>query len=104
MSIVTKPFNDIQVHFKHNYPIVLLLFFITIHSFFMNGYSHVSRNLTVGLYVDAIESRIDSSLFKNSLYVQALKEKETRLSLLDDLAPSIFSKMDLETVSLVQWF
>jgi hypothetical protein len=81
----------------------LILLFITAHSFLMNGFSHVNRYLTVGLYVDPISAKIDPSLFRNSLYVQSVEGKKARLSLMHNLSPSIFRHADLETFAIAQW-
>ena len=89
---------------KHKIKIVLILLLITIHSFLMNGFSHVSRSLNVATYVIPMISQSDPSLFRNSLYVQSLKEKNARLSLMHDLSPYIIRNVDLETFSLIQWF
>jgi hypothetical protein len=45
----------------------------------------------------------DPSLFQKSLYVQSVKEKNARLSLMHDLMPSLLRNVDLETFSLIQW-
>jgi hypothetical protein len=96
------------MHFKNiritNFQAILILLFITLHSFLMNGYAHVNRYLTVGLYVNPIEARIDPTLFRNSLHVQSALKNKIRLSLIDSLSPQIFSNVDLETVSIFQWF
>ncbi len=81
----------------------LILLFITAHSFLMNGYSHVNRYLTVGLYLDPIAAKIDPGLFRNSLYTQSVEGKKARLSLLHNLSPHIFRHVDLETFSIIQW-
>jgi hypothetical protein len=69
----------------------------------MNGFSHVNRYLTVGLYVDPIAAKLDPSLFRNSLYVQSVEGKKARLSLMHNLSPHIFRHVDLETFAIVQW-
>ena len=83
--------------------VVLILLFITPHSFLMNGFSHVNRYLTVGLYVDPIAAKLDPSLFRNSLYTQSVEGKKARLSLMHNLSPSIFRHVDLETFAILQW-
>ena len=83
--------------------VVLILLFITLHSFLMNGFSHVNRYLTVGLYVDPIAAKLDPSLFRNSLYTQSVEGKKARLSLMHNLSPSIFRHVDLETFAILQW-
>ncbi len=89
---------------SNKFLIFLLLLFITMHSFVMNGYFHTNRFSTVGLYVNPIRARIDPSLFRNSLHVQSSMKNKIRLSILDDLSPHIFRTVDLETVSVIQWF
>ena len=81
----------------------LILLFITAHSFLMNGFFHVNRYLTVGLYVDPISAKLDPSLFRHSLYTQSVEGKKARLSLMHNLSPSIFRHVDLETFSIAQW-
>ena len=90
-------------HIKHKIQIVLILLLITIHSFLMNGYSHVSHLLNVATYATPIVAKSDPSLFRNSLYVQSLKEKNARLSLMHDLSPYFLRNFDLENFSLIQW-
>ncbi len=82
---------------------LFILLLITVHSFLINGYFYSSRFLTVATYVDPIAAECDPSLFRNSLYVQSLKEKNARLSLLHDLGAHLFCDVDLETISLIQW-
>ena len=84
--------------------IVLILLLITIHSFLMNGFSHVSRSLNVATYVTPIVAQSDPSLFRKSLYVKSLKEKNARLSLIHDLYPNFLRNVDIENYSLIQWF
>jgi len=81
----------------------LILLFITAHSFLMNGFFHVNRYLTVGLYVDPIAAKLDPSLFRHSLYTQSVEGKKARLSLMHNLSPSIFRHVDLETFAIAQW-
>jgi hypothetical protein len=83
---------------------LVILLLITIHSFLINGYFYSSRTLTVATYVDPIAAACDPTLFRNSLYVQSLQEKNARLSLLHDLSVHLFCRADLETISLIQWF
>jgi hypothetical protein len=82
---------------------LFILLLITVHSFLINGYFYSSRFLTVATYVDPIAAECDPTLFRNSLYVQSLKEKNARLSLLHDLSSHLFCDADLETISLIQW-
>ena len=87
----------------HTVQSVLILLFITAHSFLMNGYFHANRFLNVAAYLAPIAAKCDPTLFRNSLYVRSLEEKSARLSLLHDLSPSILCDVDLERLSLVQW-
>ena len=82
----------------------LILLVITVHSFLMNGFFHASRVLNVATYVTPIVAQSDPSLFHKSLYVQSLKDKSARLSLMHDLTPSVISRIDFETFALIQWF
>ncbi len=82
---------------------MLLLLVITVHSLLMNGFFHASRVLNVATYVTPIIAQSDPTLFQNSLYVQSLKGKSARLSLMHDLTPSIISRVDFETFALTQW-
>jgi hypothetical protein len=84
--------------------ILPILLVITVHSFLMNGFFHSSRVLNVATYVTPIVAQSDPSLFNQSLYVQSLKEKSARLSLMHELTPSIISRVDFETFALIQWF
>jgi hypothetical protein len=70
----------------------------------MNGFFHASRVLNVATYVTPIVAQSDPSLFHQSHYVQSLKEKSARLSLMHELTPSIISSVDFETFALIQWF
>ena len=69
---------------------ILLLLLFTAHSFLMNGHKQVYRYLTVGTYVDPIAADADPSLFKNSIYVQAVKRTNVRLNVIYDLYPWIY--------------
>jgi hypothetical protein len=80
--------------------IVLLLF--TAHSFLMNGHKHVYNRLTVGTYVDPIAADADPSLFKNSIYVQAVKRTNVRLNVIYDLYPWVYKHFDFETFAIIQ--
>jgi hypothetical protein len=46
----------------------------------MNGHYLVHKRLTVGTYLDPLNAKADPSLFKNSLYVQAVNRTNVRLS------------------------
>lgn len=89
---------------SHTLLTVILLLLITVHSLLMNGFSHSSRFLNVATYAMPIRAQSDPTLFRNSLYVQSLKEKNARLSLMHELIPVLMGKGDLETFSLIQWF
>jgi hypothetical protein len=81
---------------------LLLCMFLTIHSFAMNGHSHVYRELNIGTYVDPIIAKADPSFFKNSLYVQAVKRTGVRLSLFYDASDFIVNNFDFETFIIIQ--
>ena len=87
----------------HTVTTILILLAITLHSFFMNGFFHASRFLNVATYTTPLVAESDPSLFQQSLYVQSLKEKSARLSLMHDLMPSLLRHIDLETFALIQW-
>jgi hypothetical protein len=57
----------------------------------------------VATYTTPLVAESDPSLFQKSLYVQSLKEKSARLSLMHDLMPPLLRHVDLETFSLIQW-
>jgi hypothetical protein len=57
----------------------------------------------VATYTTPLVAYSDPSLFQKSLYVQSLKEKNARLSLMHDVMPSLLRHVDLETFSLIQW-
>jgi hypothetical protein len=75
---------------------------ITLHAFLMNGYYYQSRQLTVGTYLSSIFAKVDPSLYKNSIYIQAVNRTNLRLSLFYDLCPLIMRHVDFETFALVQ--
>jgi hypothetical protein len=75
---------------------------MTVHAFLMNGHQHVYPYLTVGNYATPIFAKADPTLFKNSLYVQAVKHSNVRLTLFYDVSPFIIKYFDLETFSIVQ--
>lgn len=81
----------------------LILLAITLHSFLMNGFFHSSRFLNVATYTMPLVAESDSSLFKKSLYVQSLRERNARLSLMHDLVPLLLPHIDLETLAVIQW-
>lgn len=85
---------------KYSFLIVVAL--ITLHTFLMNGHKHVHPLLTVGTYLDPMRAKADPSLFKNSIYVQAVNRTGSRLSLFYDISPFIIKKVDIETFAIVQ--
>jgi hypothetical protein len=84
------------------YLFLIPLTFITIHAFFMNGYKYVYQYLTVGTYLDPIVAKADPSLFKYSLYVNAVNRTQVRMSIIYDLYPSIVKHFDFEVFALAQ--
>lgn len=82
--------------------LILVLLLFTAHSFLMNGHKHVYRYLTVGTYVDPIAAEADPSLFKNSIYVQAVKRTNVRLNVIHDLYPWVYKHFDFETFAITQ--
>jgi hypothetical protein len=86
------------------FPVGIIVLVMTVHAFLMNGHQHVYQYLTVGNYVTPILAKADPSLFKNSLYVQAVKHSNVRLTLFYDISPFIIKHFDLETFSIVQEF
>jgi hypothetical protein len=82
--------------------ILIVVVMMTIHAFLMNGHQHVYPYLTVGNYVTPILAKADPTLFKNSLFVQAVKHSNVRLTLFYDVSPFIIKHFDLETFSIVQ--
>jgi hypothetical protein len=68
----------------------------------MNGYYYQSRQLTIGSYLSSIFAKVDPSLYKNSIYVQAVNRTNLRLSLFYDLCPFIMRHIDFEKFALVQ--
>jgi hypothetical protein len=92
-----------NMYFRNKFQIVVILSLITIHSFLMNGFFSKFRTLNVATYTTPIAAKNDSTLFRNSLYIQSLKEKNARLSLLHDVSPYILRNVDLEKFSLIQW-
>lgn len=75
---------------------------LTVHSFAMNGHFHVYPELNVGTYIDPIVAKADPSLFKNSLYVQAVQRTSVRLSLFYDASNFIVKNFDFETFIIIQ--
>ncbi len=82
--------------------VLSVILLMTVHAFLMNGHQHVCPYLTVGNYVTPILAKADPTLFKNSLFVQAVKHSNVRLTLFYDVSPFIIKYFDLETFSIVQ--
>lgn len=80
----------------------ITLSLITIHAFLMNGHYYVHRYLTVGTYIDPIVARADPSLFKKSIFIQAVNRTGVRLSLLDKVFPLIYQYLNFEAYAIVQ--
>jgi hypothetical protein len=89
-------------HYLRKYFFLIPIAFITLHAFVMNGYYYQHRQLTVGTYLSSIFAKVDPSLYKNSIYVQAVNRTNLRLSLFYDLCPFIMRHVDFETFALVQ--
>lgn len=68
----------------------------------MNGYTIQDRYLTVETYFSSIRASLDPSLFKNSIYVQAVNRSSLRIGLFYDIVPVIDRYVDLETYALFQ--
>jgi len=81
-----------------------LFLLITVHSFLMNGHHYIYPALNIGTYIDPIVAKADPSLFKNSLYVQAVNRTNVRLSLFYDASEFIIKNFDFETFIIVQEF
>ena len=81
--------------------VLIAILLMTVHAFLMNGHQHVYQYLTVGNYVTPILAKADPSLFKNSLYVQAVNHSNVRLTLFYDLFPFIVRYFDLEGFSII---
>lgn len=85
---------------RHGHLVWIIL--ITVHSFLMNGYYYAHRQLTVGTYLSSIFAHEDPSLFKNSIYVQAVQRCHLRISIFYDISPFIIKHFDFETFALLQ--
>ncbi|MCX5905406.1 MAG: hypothetical protein NTV89_18485, partial [Proteobacteria bacterium] len=81
--------------------VLIAILLMTVHAFLMNGHQHVYQYLTVGNYVTPILAKTDPSLFKNSLYVQAVNHSNVRLTFFYDLFPFIVRYFDLEDFSII---
>ena len=92
------------MHIIKDYKTSIILFLITVHSFFMNGYFFADRHLTVGTYYSSLLAKADPSLFKNSIYIQAINRTNERISPFYDIAPFIVRHFDFETFAIIQAF
>ena len=90
------------LHTLKKYLWLIPLAFITIHAFLMNGYYYCHPQLTTGSYLSQIFAYGDPSLFKNSIYVQAVNRTNLRISLFYNACPFILRNFDFETFALVQ--
>jgi hypothetical protein len=70
----------------------------------MNGYLFADRLLTTGTYYSSLLAKADPSLFKNSIYVQAINRTNERISIFYDVAPFIVKHFDFETFAIIQAF
>jgi len=86
---------------KRNYFFLFPIALFTVHTFFMNGYHYVYRELTVGTYLDPIVAKADPSLFKNSIFVQGVNRTQVRLSLSYDIFSFILKHADFETCAMI---
>ena len=67
----------------------------------MNGYYLVHKQLNVGTYLDPIKAKADPTLFKNSIYVQAVNRTKVRLSAFYNLNILITKYFDFETFAII---
>ena len=81
--------------------VLIAILLMTVHAFFMNGHQHIYQYLTVGNNVTPILAKTDPTLFKNSLYVQAVNHSNVRLTLFYDLFPFIVRHFDLEDFTII---
>ncbi len=89
-----------KIFFSKSY-IAFLIVLATAHAFVMNGHYHVHKQLTVGTYLDPINADADPSLFKNSIFVQAVKRTQLRFSLSHLLHVFIVRHFDFETFAII---
>jgi len=82
--------------------IICIIALATLHAFLMNGYYLVHKRLTVGTYLDPIVAQTDPTLFKNSIYVQAVKRTNVRLSISHDFNLFIIKHFDFEKFAILQ--
>ena len=79
-----------RVCFPRKHIDVAIILLIAVHSFIMNGYYLSQPDNTVDTYFSQIRAQVDPSLFKNSIYVQAVNRTNLRIGLFYDLVPFIF--------------
>ncbi len=84
--------------------LIPILFLLTAHSFFMNGFYNIHPYNNVGTYYASVLSHLDSSLFKNSIFVQAIERNGLRLSVFFDIIPYLANMCSFETFTVVQGF
>lgn len=87
---------------QDKYRTIFLLFLITLHLFLMNGFYPTHRQLTVGTYFTSIRNFVDPSLYKNSIYVQAINRTNLRISIAYDAMPFILKHLDFELFGMLQ--
>lgn len=98
--MITNSYNKKSAAQKSLFLIPIAL--ITLHAFLMNGYYYAHRQLTVGTYLSSIFAKADPSLFKNSIYVQAVNRTNLRISIFYDICPFILKYIDFETFAIIQ--
>lgn len=81
--------------------VLIAILLMTVHAFLMNGHQHIYQYLTVGNNVTPILAKTDPTLFKNSLYVQAVNHSNVRLTLFYDLFPFIVRHFGLEDFTII---
>lgn len=80
----------------------VLLALITLHLFLMNGFYPTHRQLTVGTYFTSVRNFADPTLYKNSIYIQAVNRTNLRISLAYDVMPWILEHIDFELFGILQ--
>jgi|GEM_PF-514635 len=88
--------------FFFKYRTTLILFLITLHLFLMNGFYPTHRQLTVATYFTSIRNLIDPSLYKNSIYIQAVNRSNLRISIVYDIVPFVVKHIDFELFAIIQ--
>ena len=82
--------------------IICIIALVTLHAFLMNGYYFTHKRLTIGTYLDPIVAQTDPTLFNKSIYVQAVKRTNVRLSISHDINLFIIRHFDFEKFALLQ--